>query len=459
MNMLISKDEETIIALCTPSGSGAIALLRLSGSKVKEIIKKISKFPQQKEISQFATHTVHFGYIIDENKKPIDQVLFIIMDGPNSFTGQDTIEITCHNNPFIIENIISQAIKNGARLAFEGEFTKRAFLNNKIDLIQAESINELIHANTQLALKKSLSQLQGTFSSWIFNIEEELVRTLAWCEASFEFLDEQQEFGKEIKANIQKIILSIKELQDTFDIQQQIKQGIRIALIGCVNAGKSSIFNTLLNQKRSIVTEIAGTTRDVIEAGLFKNGNYWTLIDTAGIRTTDNIIEQEGINRSFQEAHKADIIIVIYDGSRNLNKKEEEIYKNIINLYKQKIIIVHNKSDLPEIENYLFNYKEISFSSLLKNNIKDLETLIEKKISQLFTQIESPFMLNKRQFNLLISLEKKLLQILEMFHKNINYELISFHLKDALEDISELSGKSINEASIDMVFKEFCVGK
>lgn len=458
--MLTAKDEEIIIALCTPTGSGAIALIRLCGKDVRNLIKKISKLPGKKDISQLATHTIHYGSIIDENQKKIDQVMFIIMDGPNTFTGENTIEITCHNNPFIIENIISQAIKHGSRMAFEGEFTKRAFLNKKIDLIQAEAINELIHANTQLALKKSLSQVQGTFSNWILNIEIELIRTLAWCEASFEFLDEEQEFGIQIQDNLKNILKDIKEIQKTFDISQQIKQGIRIALIGCVNAGKSSIFNTLLNQNRSIVTDIAGTTRDVIEAGLFKNGNYWTLIDTAGLRTTNDVIEKEGISRSFDEAKKSDIIIVIYDGSRQLNNQEENIYKDIINNYKHKVIILQNKSDLPEIkENFLANKKNIIFSTLRKTNIEQLEILIEQKIQNLFTEIESPFMLNKRQFNLLISLEKKLLDIINMLNQDINYELISYHLKDALQDISELSGKSISEAGMDMVFKEFCVGK
>lgn len=458
--MLFTQDEETIIAQCTPKGAGAIALLRLSGINVRKIVDSISRLPGNKKISDLNSHTISYGAVIDDSGNTIDTVMFLIMDGPRSFTGQNVIEITCHNNPFIIDAIIAQAIKHGARLAQQGEFTKRAFLNGKIDLLQAEAINELIHANTQITLKQSLAQLKGSFSNWIHTIENELIRTLSWCEASFEFLDDEAEFGAQIKANILKILDHIKEIKKTFNIQQQIRQGIRIALIGSVNAGKSSIFNALLNQKRSIVTNIAGTTRDAIEAGLYKNGNYWTLIDTAGLRQTNDIIEQEGIGKSFEEAQKADIILLIIDGSRALTHEESVVYQEIISKYAHKCILIQNKADLPKcLENSLIKNAAIEFSSTTKLNLDALESLIEQKISKLFSSIESPFLLNNRQYNLLLTLEQKLNNIIEMLQGAIQYELISYHLKDSLETICELCGKSISEAGLDMVFKEFCVGK
>lgn len=451
---------ETIIALCTPQGSGAIALLRVSGPDARQIVGKIAKLSSQKNFQEIPSHTVQYGSLIDDQKNIIDQVLFIIMDGPRSFTGENTVEITCHNNPFIIESILKQAIIHGARLAQPGEFSRRAFLNKKIDLAQAEAIKELIHANTQIALKKSLAQLEGSFSHYISKLEYELTRALAWCEASFEFLDDEAEFGSQIKIALEKIAAQIAQLKKTFDVQQQIRSGIRIALIGSVNAGKSSIFNALLNQKRSIVTNIAGTTRDAIEAGLYRNGNYWTLIDTAGLRKTEDIIEQEGIQRSFQEAQKADIILLVFDNTRALTSEEKIIYDQIIATHEKKLIIIKNKIDLPEVHEHELRLRaNLAFSSINSDQSALLENFIEQKIAVLFSEIESPFLLNQRQFNLLLALEQKLQEILTLFQSTIQYELLSYQLQEALQIMSELTGKSVSEAGLDMVFKEFCVGK
>lgn len=452
-------DEETIIAQCSPQGKGAIALLKLSGSNVRNIVNSIAELTHNKTILDLASGTVSYGWIIDDKNLHIDQVMFIIMDGPKTFTGQNTIEITCHNNQFLIEQIIFQAIKHGARLAQQGEFARRAVLNGKIDLIQAEAINDLIHANTQLALKKSLAQVEGSFSSWLSLIEKNLIKALAWSEASFEFLDEEEEFGSQIKEHIQNLHSQISDLKKTFDSQQQIRQGIKIALIGSVNAGKSSLFNALLNQNRSIVTEIAGTTRDIVESGLYKSGNYWTLIDTAGIRQTNDIIEKEGIRRSLEQAIVADIILLVFDGSRTLTAEEQIFYNELLEHHANKIILIKNKSDLDFLSNVIFeNY--IPFSSITKQNLDKIEEQIEQKILQLFSTIESPFLLNKRQFNNILTLENKLSAIIDMLSQEfINYEIISLNLRDAIEHISELTGKSVNEAGLDMVFKEFCVGK
>lgn len=457
---MLNKDEESIIAQCTPSGSGAIALIRVSGANALDIISNIAKLPQDKKLTDIKSHTVNFGYIIDDQGNTIDQVMFIVMHGPRTFTGQDTVEITSHNNPFIIESIIAQAIKHGARIAQEGEFTKRAFINKKIDLVQAEAINELIHANTQLALKKSLEQLEGSFSHWTKKIEDELVRTLAWCEASFEFLDEEEEFQDQIKSNLENLIQELNNLKKTYNQQQQVRQGIKIALLGSVNAGKSSIFNALLNQKRSIVTDIAGTTRDVVEAGLYHEGNYWTLTDTAGLRQTEDIVEKEGIRRSFDEAKKSDIILLIFDGSRELTPEEANIYNKLLQEYSDKIILIQNKSDLiSNLSNPLVEKSEIQFSSITRQGLPKLELKIREKITKLFTGMESPFLLNKRQFGLILGLEQKIKELIQMLHVVPQYELISYHLKDALEYLTELTGKSVSEAGMDAVFKEFCVGK
>ena len=281
---MITRDEQTIIAQCTPAGAGAIALLRMSGDDAITIADSIAQLTSKIKLSDCATHTIHYGWVTDQDGNHIDQVLFLLMKAPRTFTGQNTVEITCHNNPFIIEQIIAQTIAYGARIADKGEFSRRAFLNGKIDLVQAEAINELIHANTQQALKKSLSQVEGSLSHWIETIQTELFKARAYCEASFEFIDEEINFAPQIKENIKNILSTITQLKKSFDQQSQIRQGLRIALIGSVNAGKSSLFNALLGKDRAIVTNIAGTTRDVIEAGVYRDGNYWTFVDTAGLR-------------------------------------------------------------------------------------------------------------------------------------------------------------------------------
>lgn len=454
--MLFSCDEQTIIAQCTPQGSGAIALLRMSGIQAIAITQKMSVLASSKKLDSFATHTIHYGYILDTDGSHIDQVLFLLMHGPKTFTGQDTVEITCHNNQFIIEKIIRLAIGAGARLAQEGEFSKRAVLNGKIDILQAEAINELIHAQTQLALKKSLSQLEGSFSHWIASIEKELLKGLALCQASFEFLDDEIEFAPQIKALLQSTHTMIAQVKKTFNQQQQIRQGIRIAIIGSVNAGKSSLFNALLNQERAIVTSIAGTTRDTIEAGVYTHNNFWTLIDTAGLRSTDDIIEQEGIKRSMEQAHNADIILLVYECARNLTREEEKVYEEIKSNYTHKIITVYNKSDrvmLPVAPH-------IAISSKTKHNIALLEQAIEEKITDLFATIESPFLLNQRHYSLLLALENKLHEMAPILNaSSVAYELLAIHLTDSIAQLAQLSGKEVSETSMNLIFKEFCIGK
>lgn len=479
-----SLDEQTIVSLCTPQGSGAIALIRISGADAVAIADKMSKLASGAQLASVPTHTIHFGWIIlrytrhnemtgasayaleasedrqDERQDIVDQVLFLLMRGPKTFTGQDTVEITCHNNPFIIEQIITLAITYGARSAQNGEFTKRAVLNKKIDLVQAEAIQELIHANTQAALKKSLAQLEGSFSHWIQSIEQNLVKALALSEASFEFIDEEMSFGNQITEIIQPTLETIKQLKTTFESQQQIRNGIRIAIIGSVNAGKSSLFNAILGKSRAIVTNIAGTTRDVIEAGVYKNGNYWTLIDTAGLRQTDDIIEQEGIKRSFAEAQQADIILLVLDGARTMSSSERTVYETVIQDHKNKIILLVNKSDEPIAHDTPLSIPElISISSKNKTNISMVEDVIEQKIHVLMAKSDAPFLINARQSKLILELEKKLGHILYMLSGNVQYELVSYHLNDALSHLCELTGKSISEIGLDAVFREFCVGK
>jgi tRNA modification GTPase len=457
--MIYSPHEEAIVAQCTPIGSGAIALLRLSGINAYKIADKCTKLASKQLISTRTSHTVHYGWIVNEKGIHLDQVLFLVMHGPQTFTGQDIVEITCHNNPFIIDSIIQQLIRCGARIANRGEFTQRAYLNKKIDLVQAEAINELIHAHTQQALKKSLAQLEGSFSEWICNIEKKLLRALMLCEASFEFNEDDINFDDEIRTFIHSLLKDIQKIEQSYDQQQQIRDGIRIALIGSVNAGKSSLFNALIEKNRAIVTNIPGTTRDAIEAGMYTDSSYITLVDTAGLRNTDDHIEQEGIKRSFEEAKKADIIILTIDSSNSPNAQEEIIYEKLISQYSEKIIPVATKSDIKQYNPTRKNLKFISTSTKAGKNIDLLKKEIQKKITKILQTSEMPFLLNNRHFHTLQKLKKDLQEIKSMTTKEIEPELISIHLKDALERLTELSGKNISEQALDEVFKQFCVGK
>lgn len=459
-NKNLSLHDQTIVALCTPQGAGAIGLIRLSGTNVFEIADQLSATANKKKLSDQATHTISYGWVIDESGAHIDQVLFLVMRAPKTFTGQDVIEITCHNNPFLIERIIDRAIACGARLANRGEFTQRAVQLGKIDLLQAEALNDLIHAQTAEALQYNLAQLEGSLSSWVAEIETAVLEILAFCEGSFEFLDEEMEFAGEIALKMKTLIHKIEKLIVTFPKQQYIKEGIKIALIGSVNAGKSSLFNTLLEKNRAIVTPIPGTTRDSIEAGIFKNGQFFTLIDTAGIRQTDDAIEREGIDRSFAQAAHADIILLVMDLSAPWSQQTKDAYEKIFKNYESKIILVQNKIDLEQIEHNNFNGSIISISTAQPDTIKNLFAAIQIKTNQLKDSSNITCLLNKRQHDLLVHFLKNLESILPMVDKRkVDYELVAHQLREALQQLCEMTGRNVSQKAFDKVFDTFCVGK
>lgn len=452
-------DDQPIVALCTPQGSGALALIRISGYGAIELVDNITKLSSKKKLINIASHTINHGYVIDQ-ENIIDEVLFFLMKAPRTFTGQDTVEISCHNNQFIINQIINLAIKHGAHHANRGEFTKRAFLSKKIDLLQAEAINDLIMAQNEIALKKSMAQLKGTLSHHISHIETMLITLLSTVEASFEFLDEEQRdlnFDNSIRSHLEKIIKRTNLILENFSQQQQIRQGVRIALIGSTNVGKSTLFNVMAKEERAIVTNIPGTTRDAIETTRYKDGHFWLLIDTAGVRSTKNSIEKKGINRSWQEAAQSDIILLILDATKPMTEKDKKLYEKIEENYSEKIIHVANKID--KAKNFKIKKEAICISAKNKTGIEQLEQKIEEKINKLFATAKTPFLLNQRQHDLLFELHTKLTQLNKQQTDTIHYEIIAYHLKQLIELISQLTGKTINEKMMDTVFKSFCIGK
>ncbi len=449
--------DDTIVALCTPQGPGAIALLRITGHHAISIVDTMASLADGSSLLKSQSHTIHYGTIKDRHDETVDSVLFLLMRAPKTFTGCDTVEITCHNNPFIIDAIIARAIECGARLAQPGEFTKLSVLNKKIDLVQAEAINDLIHANSQEAIKRSLAQIKGSLSFEIEQIEKQLLNALALSEVSFDFLDEENiDFGDQISNIIQLILDKTDRLVSSFEKQKQIRQGIRIALIGSVNVGKSSLFNALIGSHRAIVTDKAGTTRDSIEAGMYQEGLYWTLIDTAGLRNTRNHIEQEGIKRSFKEADLADIILLVEDGSRKHTPEEQVVYDDLLKKHTAKIISIQSKKDLFP-QSHPSHIMSVSIHD--HSSISQLKNAIQVKIDLLLNTQTSPYLLTRRQLGLLTSTHQKCLEIKGLLEGKRNFELVSIHLQDALADLTEITGKSVSEQAMDAVFREFCVGK
>ena len=427
-------------------------MLRLSGPNAIDIADAISKLPSGR-LSKATSHTIHYGAITGDMGTHVDQVMLAVMRAPRTFTGEDVAEITCHNNQLIIEQIINLAIKHGARPAQRGEFARQAVLNNKMDIIQAESINELIHAQTQQAIRVSLSQVEGSLSKLTNKIEKQLLKALAHCEASFEFLDEEIEFADEINLLLTNAMETTNSAVESFKHQQKFRCGIRVAIVGAVNAGKSSLLNALTGADRAIVTPQAGTTRDTIEAVITINGNHITLVDTAGFRKTDDCIEQEGMDRSVREIELADIIVLLEDSADDATKQLEKLAKET----NKPVIIAQSKSDLTPDGKPCS--AEIKISSETGENIERLRKLISDQALSVLNKGTSTFLLTNRQATLLTALAKLLNTAYKNFLQNKEYELLSSDLKDALGRLTELTGKTVSDKCLDEIFREFCVGK
>lgn len=454
-------NSSTIIAQSTPQGSGAIALLRISGPDAVSIADGMARFRKtKKQLVHEPSHTIHFGDIVGKDDKIIDQVVFLLMRGPKNFTGEDTVEITCHNNSFIIKAIIARAIELGACVAQRGEFTRRALENGKLDLVKAEAINELIHAQTELALQKSLAQLTGSLSEWISAIENRLVESLALCNASFEFIEEETNFAPEIISHVTTIMDQIAKIQQSHSFNAQIRSGVKIAIVGIVNAGKSSLFNRILGHDRAIVTPIAGTTRDTVEATIDRGGINWTLIDTAGIRETSDPVENEGIRRSLEEAKKADIILLVSDGTIPLVANVAAFYHRLLDEFNDKIIQVETKSDLVLKHDHVLSKSALPISNKTGAGHAELIKTIENRVNRLFDSANAPFLINQRHHAILIEIQAALTNVKKMLERpTIHYEIIAHELQGILERISNLSGKSISQAAMDKIFQDFCIGK
>ncbi len=444
--MNIIQEFDTITAIATPIGTGGVGVIRISGDKSFEIINKIySKTnPEAGKISH--------GWIVDGDKK-IDEVIVLPFKNPNSYTGEDVIEIHCHGGINVVRNILDIVLKNGARMAERGEFTKRAFLNKKMNLSQAEAAADLIHAKTKDFAKQSVKNLSGVLGAKIKEIRNDIFNVLSKIIAGIDFPEDVAEPEYEyLTEEFRKAIAKIDEILASANSSNIMRQGIKIAIVGKPNVGKSSLFNTLLNVERAIVTDIAGTTRDVLTETLDWDVAI-TLIDTAGIRDGEEIekVEEIGIEYSKQSADSADLVLFLYDASKGMNDDDKVILELIKN---KNHIIIANKSDLIDVREPNVLY----LSTVTKEGLEELKNKI-KEVAYNFSLEDTEFVTNNRQQDCLAKCKQSLTQALEASERNELQDLISIDLKSALLFLDEITGEVITDEILNNIFDHFCIGK
>ena len=444
--MNILQEFDTIAAIATPIGTGGVGVIRISGDKSFDIVDKIySKH-------NLEAGRISHGWIVDEDKK-IDEVLLLPFKNPHSYTGEDVIEIHCHGGINVVRNILDVVLKNGARMAERGEFTKRAFLNKKMDLSQAEAVADLIHAKTRDFAKQSAKNLSGVLSSKIKEIRKDIFDVLSKIIAGIDFPEDVAEPEYDyIISEFEKALEKIDKILAFANSSNIMRQGIKIAIVGKPNVGKSSLFNTLLNVERAIVTDIAGTTRDVLKETLDWDVAI-TLVDTAGIRDNDEVgkVEEIGIEYSKQSADEADLVLFLYDASKGMNDDD----KAILDLIKDKNhIIIANKSDL-----ITEKQKDVFYlSTKTKEGLEELKNKI-KEASYNFSLEDTEFITNNRQQDCLVKCKESLTQALEAAKIHELQDLISIDLKSALLFLDEITGEVITDDILNNIFDHFCIGK
>ncbi|OMH40365.1 tRNA uridine-5-carboxymethylaminomethyl(34) synthesis GTPase MnmE [Desulfurobacterium indicum] len=456
--------EDTIAAISTPLSKGAIGIVRISGKKALEILKKVFRTKSGKPKETFENRKMTYGIIVDENNDEIDEVLAVYMKGPKTFTGEDVVEIHSHGGIYVVRKILKRVLSEGARLAEPGEFTKRAFLNGRIDLVQAEAINEIINAESELSLKVAVNHLKGSLSSKIESIRDMLFHLKAFIEAAVDFPEEEIEIietGK-VKEKVEKATEKIEKLLETYDDGRIIREGIKIAIAGRPNVGKSSLLNALLKEERAIVTDIPGTTRDVIEEAVTLKGIPVRLIDTAGIREAKDVVEKIGIDKTKEKLKEADIILFVIDGSTGFTEEDKKIYETLKD--NPNLIVVINKKDQGlKVSCKDFENTCVEISAKEGEGIEVLSEVVMKKLllepETLFKETEA-MITSERHKNLL----EKALKSLQNMKKSIEYgiespEFLALDLDEALNALGEIVGKKGIEDMLDIIFSTFCIGK
>ena len=458
------KVTDTIAAISTSAGNSGIGIIRVSGDEAVEIVDKIFQSNKKgKKLRNVKSHTVHYGYIVD-GQTILDQVLVIVMKNPHSYTGEDTVEIDCHGGMLILQKVLELVIKNGAKAAAPGEFTKRAFLNGRLDLSQAEAVMDVINSSNDFALSSSMFQLKGGVSEKIKEIRSDIIYHIAFIESA---LDDPEHisldgYDKEISHMLEKNTTKIKRLLDTFDNGRIMKEGIHTVILGKPNAGKSSILNLMLGEERAIVTDIEGTTRDTLEENINFNGLSLKIIDTAGIRNTEDKVEQIGVNKAKEIANQADLIIYVVDGSRKIDENDLEI----LQLIKDKqFIVLLNKSDMDMVVDF-DDIKDLSKEDVIEFSAKQGMGMdkLEERIRDMFysgrvTYNDQIYITNARHKEALENSYHSLLKVKESVEAMMPEDFYSIDLMDAYEQLGLIIGESVEDDLVEEIFSKFCMGK
>jgi len=462
--MKIKDQKDTIIASLTPAIGGSISVIRISGS---DAIRLTDDLVADKDIADQKGGTFVLGTLIDQNKNTIDEAVVLIFKAPHSYTGEDVIEINSHANPFIVDKIISQYISAGCRHAEPGEFSKRAFFNSKMDLIQAEAVADLIASKSETGIQNSLLQLKGKLSDTVKEIKDQIVKITAYLELDLDFTEEDIEIisAEQVINQIEKTVQDIEKLLDTFKHGKIISNGIDVLITGKPNVGKSSLMNAMLGQDRAIVSNIPGTTRDLIHEQCLINNTLVRFMDSAGIHLSADSVESEGIDRARDQYDRADIIVLTFDSSQELDQDDHNLFKTVATFYRKKVVFVANKSDKEVNPETLKALKAQSKQVLLVSakTGQEIEKLKQMIFDQAFSDndqdMDKTLITNKRHFEQLIKSRDALMRAKETLKIQTGFEFVALDMRESTDTLSEITGEITTDDMLNKIFSSFCIGK
>lgn len=465
MNTILNTD--TIIALATPQGIGAIGVIRLSGKDALELCEKVfaDKTLKKKDLPSKTSHTIHFG-VIHAGETIVDEVLVSLFKAPNSYTGENTIEISCHGSNYIQQQMIQLFVRLGARMATAGEFTMRAFLNGKLDLSQAEAVADLIASNSAVSHQVAMQQMRGGFSNSIKLLRQNLIDFASLIELELDFSEEDVEFAdrsdlKKLVASIQRIV---ERLVDSFEVGNVIKNGIPVAIVGKPNAGKSTLLNALLEEDRAIVSDIPGTTRDVIEDEMNIDGVQFRFIDTAGIRETNDIIESMGVEKTYEQIKLSSIAIYLFDAHEITSSELKLIVKDIEpHLHNSQLVLVANKIDKEDVDYTKKEFEEFKdmlfISAKERTNVEELKDYLVHLFDSRTVNITETIVTNARHVEALRHTNVALVKVLDGLNHNISGDLLAMDIRQALHHLGTITGEISSDDLLTNIFSRFCIGK
>jgi tRNA modification GTPase len=471
-NVSLAHEVDTIAAIATPPGEGGISVIRVSGEKATGVADK--GFRGKDALQDVLSHTAHYGSFLDQNGAVLDYVVALVLKAPHSYTGEDTVELSCHGGQLVVKKILESLIRFGARPAEAGEFTKRAFLNGRMDLVQAEAVVDLIKSRSDRAHQTSVAQLEGGLSKRVLEIRDQLVESVSFLELELDFAEDGYEFvnRQKVAGLLQKSIEGIDTLLVTYSVGKIYRNGVRVALVGSPNVGKSSLLNALLRQERAIVTNVPGTTRDVIEESISIGGLLFNLGDTAGLRKTDDPVEKEGVKRAEDRLVNSDVIILILDGSRELNPGEAAIVAQTAKVAEsggKKCIVAVNKVDLApynpthfkELDWLISGHRMVGVSARTLEGIDRLEqALHEVAVADSVEMLEEGVMItNLRHYSALERAKNSLVLSLKTVEAGNSSEFVAVDLHAALDALGEVTGAVTTEDILNSIFSKFCIGK